>query len=286
MKKSSNMVALLAAGALLLGGCRDWVNPWDPGNPGGGSGSGLTIPEMYGIEWQLEAYEVWERGKVASSRRVSDLFTYTLTFTEEGVYGQDECNMYTADYTAGIPYTLSIFSIYEPQVACGPASGTTTYIDALGAAESYRGTETMLRIFYEGGTKALRYKRAAQSIEIVPLELIMLAPSDPYDMLDATIGGDVLSMHVRYGGGCTEHAFKLYGPKYMDVGDPTPATAYLVHRANGDPCKALVTQRRDFDLTPLRDHWRQLTGRNSGQIALTIDPLFAGGTGRTILYRF
>jgi hypothetical protein len=76
--------------------------------------------------------------------------------------------------------------------------------------------------------------------------------SAPFEALNAAIKGDSLVVQVSYSGGCAEHGFELKaaGPQVRSL--PPKQQIILFHEANGDACRAHVTQRLSFSLHPFR----------------------------------
>lgn len=62
---------------------------------------------------------------------------------------------------------------------------------------------------------------------------------------------DTLTLDVRYGGGCKAHSFQLNWDGTVGESMPETVTFRLSHNDNGDPCKALVNERLQFDLSGL-----------------------------------
>ncbi len=89
-----------------------------------------------------------------------------------------------------------------------------------------------------------------------------LWPQDPFSTLDASVspGGDVLRVQVRYGGGCTSHEFQLVAWEGWVEAEPVQVRVFLSHDSFGDPCRALITEDRRFDLGPLKRAYREKYG--------------------------
>ena len=92
--------------------------------------------------------------------------------------------------------------------------------------------------------------------------------TDPYAVESATIEGNVLTLGVRYGGGCAQHQFSLVVSRGFRESIPVQTTAVLAHDAGGDNCRALKSEALSFDLTPLRDLYRADYRTQSGTIIL------------------
>jgi len=59
----------------------------------------------------------------------------------------------------------------------------------------------------------------------------------------------VMYIEVSYGGGCAKHTFDLIWPDIILGIYPPQFSVVLNHQANGDTCKALLTQTLKIDLT-------------------------------------
>jgi len=104
-------------------------------------------------------------------------------------------------------------------------------------------------------------------------------PFGPWTFVSHRVQGDTLSLEVRYGGGCREHRFALLiDPAFMES-HPVQVAARLAHDADGDLCRALLTQTLRYDLTPLREHFTASYGPGRGAVVI-------GLGGRRITYTF
>ena len=65
--------------------------------------------------------------------------------------------------------------------------------------------------------------------------------------------GDSLVTTVRYGGGFREHGFRLESAGIATKSLPRQQPLRIFHDADGDMGRALIEDRRAFDLTPFRD---------------------------------
>ena len=107
--------------------------------------------------------------------------------------------------------------------------------------------------------------------------------SHPFKLSETVVDGDVLCATVEYGGGCADHEFNLHVHSEIMAGRPPQVNAVLTHNSNNDPCKALITRKVGFDLTPLKEHLRRITGQQSGTVALHISGY---NQGQTVLYSY
>ncbi|MCF8278285.1 MAG: hypothetical protein K9J17_16275 [Flavobacteriales bacterium] len=74
-----------------------------------------------------------------------------------------------------------------------------------------------------------------------------------FQLLDASTKGDILSVVVRYSGGCKEHDFNAYFSGAYAKSLPPQAIVELEHlNPDNDPCRSLVKDTFQFDLKPLR----------------------------------
>lgn len=68
----------------------------------------------------------------------------------------------------------------------------------------------------------------------------------------AGLKGDKLIIDVIYGGGCVpQHSFQLNWDGALLKSNPAQVVLELSHNANGDPCRALLRERLQFDLSVL-----------------------------------
>ncbi|MYE93948.1 MAG: hypothetical protein F4086_02195 [Gemmatimonadetes bacterium] len=105
---------------------------------------------------------------------------------------------------------------------------------------------------------------------------------DPYVVNSAALDGDRLTLEVSYSGGCRDHAFTLVISASFRESDPVQLPAVLAHEANGDSCEAWLTESHVFDLTLVKNRYREFYGPGPGRIVLDIE----GISGRHLLYEF
>lgn len=75
--------------------------------------------------------------------------------------------------------------------------------------------------------------------------------SDPFQLGEVKIEGDVLLVTVSYGGGAEEHDFALYWNGITLRSFPGQIHVMLKHDANGDAAEAYLTQTLRFDLSDM-----------------------------------
>jgi hypothetical protein len=66
------------------------------------------------------------------------------------------------------------------------------------------------------------------------------------------VNGDVMTLHIAYSGGCTEHEFELHmTPASFFETLPLQADLYLRHAGEPDPCDGFPYRNLSFDLRPI-----------------------------------
>lgn len=88
-----------------------------------------------------------------------------------------------------------------------------------------------------------------------------------------------LRLFTKYGGGCTDHAAALLVNRAFMESSPPQLAARIAHDGHDDPCDALVAWTLEFDLRPVRDHYRANYGSDTGTVVLNLG-------GRQITYDF
>ncbi|MBN1164693.1 MAG: hypothetical protein JXB45_08950 [Candidatus Krumholzibacteriota bacterium] len=84
---------------------------------------------------------------------------------------------------------------------------------------------------------------------------------DAVVLTGAEISGKILTLAVRYGGGCREHSFSLYMHPVFKESYPVQADLYLRHDGHHDTCKAIVPDEVSFDLRRIGELYKDLYGR-------------------------
>ena len=129
----------------------------------------------------------------------------------------------------------------------------------------------------------------AAPIEIHDRCALLDLETDPVSVQKIEISGDLLTITVEYSGGCDDHGFTLHAGPCVLESWPPQSEIYLVHSDPGDPCDAVVTEERLFDLVPLKETYREdLRGRSrtlvlniyvpGSQISYVPKPLYDMGT--------
>lgn len=68
----------------------------------------------------------------------------------------------------------------------------------------------------------------------------------------ARVEGNVLVLHLKFGGGCRSHHFALLSSGVFLESYPVQVPMALAHNGNGDPCRAFLARTQRFDLSALR----------------------------------
>ncbi|HZI09049.1 MAG TPA: hypothetical protein VE153_01595, partial [Myxococcus sp.] len=109
------------------------------------------------------------------------------------------------------------------------------------------------------------------------------APKDELILKSLEVQGDTLVARVMHSGGCKEHTYELLwsGSFQKSAAGEGQAELVLAHDANGDACEALLNRTASFDLTPLKQRWREQNGSAPGAIELRL-----AGSQLTTRYTF
>ncbi len=136
--------------------------------------------------------------------------------------------------------------IYEYTLRGTPPNGPSldaierfTFTAGLGDTAGVRG----VRIADESGSTLSRL--------LVPVRERPPIGADITAVGAAGLRGDKLLLSVRYGGGCARHDFQLEWDGAMLESMPPQVVLRLTHNANGDNCRALLSERLEFDLSVL-----------------------------------
>ncbi len=76
--------------------------------------------------------------------------------------------------------------------------------------------------------------------------------TDPFNILDINVSGNILALTVEYGGGCREHIFKMNWTGAWMKSMPPKINLWLEHENNDDNCRALIREKLFFDLSSVR----------------------------------
>lgn len=95
--------------------------------------------------------------------------------------------------------------------------------------------------------------------------------NDDYQLEDATIAGDLLTISVAYGGGCETHQFTLIASDTFMESDPVQLGISIVHNANLDFCERWVEEVYHFDLTPIKTMYQEAYQQAAGTVVLNLE---------------
>ena len=111
-------------------------------------------------------------------------------------------------------------------------------------------------------------------------------PRHTYTLGQTIVDGLTLTAELTYGGGCRDHRVDLVLWGQWLESSPPHINALLTHDDGDDPCDALITTERHFNLVPLRDAYERAFGEigpTRPKVVLRLwDPVAASPLGRLI----
>lgn len=107
---------------------------------------------------------------------------------------------------------------------------------------------------------------------------------DPATIDSAHVVGDILHLHLSYGG-CGTHAVALLQTGPFMESFPVQVPLSLAHDANGEACRMLVRSQERFDLTALKESYRKAYG-SGGTILLQVRAPGATPAVTAVRYEF
>jgi len=69
---------------------------------------------------------------------------------------------------------------------------------------------------------------------------------------NAVIVDSILTLSLSYNGGCQDHKFELVGSKIVQKSMPPIRGVMLVHHANNDDCRELITEDIKFNVSAFK----------------------------------
>lgn len=114
-------------------------------------------------------------------------------------------------------------------------------------------------------------QEAVASVLLVPEDDPRPWPMDPWTFRSHALDGDTLTLSIQYGGGCRVHRFALLVDPAFRESDPVQVSARLAHDADGDMCRALISEDLRFDLSPVRRHYQRSYGEGPGVILIFLE---------------
>jgi hypothetical protein len=73
-----------------------------------------------------------------------------------------------------------------------------------------------------------------------------------YNIINAEVSENTLSIIVSYGGGCKIHEWALKGPSDFLKSLPPKKVLFLEHNSNGDICREVITDTLQFDVSQIK----------------------------------
>ena len=73
-----------------------------------------------------------------------------------------------------------------------------------------------------------------------------------YNIINAEVSENILSIIVSYGGGCKIHEWALKGPIDFLKSLPPKKVLFLEHNSNGDICREVITDTLLFDVSQIK----------------------------------
>jgi hypothetical protein len=107
----------------------------------------------------------------------------------------------------------------------------------------------------EGKTKETKVEETNQNSKMpseISARIVEMSKdftSDPFTVLDAHIDGNLLHLTMQYSGGCGKHTFEVLGSAAIMKSLPPQRPVLIIHRNNGDNCRALITEELTVDIS-------------------------------------
>lgn len=105
------------------------------------------------------------------------------------------------------------------------------------------------------------------------------APDDFIAIESVEIEGDTLTIEAGHSAGCAEHTYGLCYEKSWAESDPVQIGLRLMHDAHGEKCEAYQMLELHFELSPLKDAYKEAYQVEGGSIRLSLSE-------QSILYTF
>lgn len=106
--------------------------------------------------------------------------------------------------------------------------------------------------------------RGVPPVIIAPGTIAEDWPRDPYTLGDVNIDGSILRADVTYSGGCERHPMDLVLWGGWLESFPVQINALITHDDRDDPCDAIVSEDRAFDLRGLARAYAEAYGSSGG----------------------
>lgn len=112
---------------------------------------------------------------------------------------------------------------------------------------------------------------SVKDVVILTPEVDPLNWNDFFSIKNVSVTNSLLEIEVRYGGGCKTHEFILYADPILKDGNPPVLNFILLHNANEDACKALITETLVFNIKSIEELHQGVS-----PISIHINNRFAG----------
>lgn len=269
-------VGLMLLALFALQSCHERpIDPWDPGNGGGGGAKPTPMAAYYGVQWTLTSVRhmpVTDDRAVTEEKIPADQL-FTIMFQPSHVMGQADCNQYRAECKLS-ENALAIMNYGSSKVLCRPESFDKRFAEYLGYASSYTVNEKELEIYCPanaaGDTYVLRFTRSDRNdggndgggndntLEFLPLIPMPRGANMPPSTRDIQIESVSVDKHLvvayNYSGGCAPVHFRFYADP-ADMSTPEDGiTVHMMTDGEPDMCLAMVYGKKMVDLSLVRSH--------------------------------
>lgn len=126
-----------------------------------------NIKLLQGADWQLYAFEQIDGNATA----VPASQVFTLSFREVEVTGRADQNLYAAAYAKDSTGMVRFLTVSTSAAPAPPSSFDNRFFDALRDAYSYTASDSVLHIYYSGGTRFMSFKKRSY-VSLVSAEIL------------------------------------------------------------------------------------------------------------------
>lgn len=244
-----------------------------------------AIDLLKGTEWTLTEVE-HPSDTAIGFMPDGDMMKYTLSFAEIGnaATGTTGCTTFKTNYTlfpAVGNNNRPGLNFHPVDAANWCSTQSDRFIRTLGNVEEYMLSGNTLMVFYSEHASnklvMLRFDKVTKDsnsfdrlILTNPLPTLNTVPFDPFTFRAISIDGDFLTINTEYIGGCAQHEFVMYGKIDSLQTTLQGIEMLLSHNAKNDQCKSLMEDTQTFNLLPIRQKYKEITGKQNGQIILNI----------------
>jgi len=110
-------------------------------------------------------------------------------------------------------------------------------------------------------------------------------PTASFVLQHAAIQNDIISLRLSYLGGCEQHEFQLVCTYIQETG-VLEIFAQIFHEQNNDPCEQLLTETRDFDLSPIKELYYSVYNGTSDQVIINLIDTRGATETFSLIYKF